>query len=123
MRPRAAREGMKDDLIAVRHGRADLTEHFQGSAVAGRLQTVHAPNVVGFLPFKPVDQSIPHGGFTTPVVAVRCVAYEIAQLLRACRSVGLGLRERTGGLGNGFGGSARARPLQLRFRERFAPPQ
>ena len=91
-----AGKGVKDHLLAPgRHG-ADVTKDFEGSSVAGRLEAVHAPNVVRGTPLKAVDEAVPNLAFVAPVVVVSSLAGSAA-----CGLIGSGLREFAGSTGDG----------------------
>ena len=86
-------KGVKDHLLARgRHG-ADVTKNFEGSAVAGRFEAVHAPNVVRRTPLKAVDEAVPNLAFVAPVVVVGSLAGSTG-----CGGIGSGLHERAGGI-------------------------
>jgi hypothetical protein len=88
-----ASKGVKDHLMARgRHG-ADVTKNFEGSAVAGRLEAVHAPNVVRRTPLKAVDEAVPNLAFVAPMVVVGGLAGSTS-----CGGIGSGLHERAGGI-------------------------
>jgi hypothetical protein len=88
-----AGKGVNDHLLARGHYSANVTQNLEGSAVLGRFEAVHAPNVVRRTPLKAVDEAVPNLAFVAPVVVVSSLAGS-----KGCGGIGSGLHERAGGI-------------------------